>query len=200
MGGFRMFLIHISPQSLLIIAGFILLYPTASTLGILAAVTIHETGHLFAILLGGEKVDGIRITPFGLIIQRRDRICSYEKDLLILLAGPFANLVTGLLLSGHPNPVLAALAQASLSFCIVNILPVSSLDGGRALEILIRLLFPKLPAGRILRVLSFGTLFCLWIVSVYLMLTGLGGFSLFFFCFWLFASLFLKKPGISRFE
>lgn len=188
-----MFLIHISLQSLLIIAAFILLYPTSGTLGMMAAVCAHEAGHLFAILLSGEKVDGIRITPFGLIIQRRDRICSYGKDLLILLAGPFANLVCGLLFLGHPSPALAAFAASSLSFCLINILPVSSLDGGRALEILIMMLFPELPAKKILRFLSFGTLLCLWIAAVYLLLLDLGGFSLFFFCFWLFASIFLGK-------
>lgn len=188
-----MFLIHISFQSLLIISAFILLYPTSGTLGMMAAVCAHEMGHLFAILLCGEKVDGIRITPFGLIINRRDRICSYYKDLLILLAGPFANLVTGLLFLGHPNPGLAAFAQSSLSFCLINILPVSSLDGGRALEILLTMLFPMRNIKKAGRMISFGTLLCLWIAAVYLLLLDLGGFSLFLFCFWLFASIFLKK-------
>ena len=187
-----MFFIHISLPSLLIISGFILLFPTSATLALMGAVCVHEAGHLLAILLSGEQVDGIRITPFGLIILRRHKICSYERDVGILLAGPFANLLIGLLFFRHPIPGLAAFSASCLSFFLINVLPVRSLDGGRALEALLNRYFPDFPTERFLKYLSFTVLGLLWLLSIYLLLSNLGGFSLFLFCFWLFASIFLK--------
>lgn len=187
-----MFFIHISLPSLLLIAGFILLSPTSATLALMGAVCVHEMGHLLAILLTGGKVDGIRITPFGLMIARRERICSAETDLLVLLAGPFANLIFGLLFFGHPLPGIAAFASDNLSFALMNLLPVRPLDGGRALEIALSFRHPA-AAGRIVKFLSLSTLLILWVTSVGLMLDGSGGFSLFAFCVWLFFAVFLKK-------
>ncbi len=187
-----MFFIHISLPSFVCIAGFILLFPTSATLALMGAVCVHEMGHLLAILLSGGQVDGIQVTPFGLMIARRERICSAQTDLLILLAGPFANLLFGLLFFQHPLPGIAAFAADNLSFCLMNLLPVRPLDGGRALEIALALRHPR-AAGRIVKALSFGVLVVLWALSVILLLADLGGVSLLAFCFWLFFAVFLKK-------
>lgn len=189
-----MFFIHISLPSLLIISGFILLFPTSATLALMGAVCVHEAGHLLAILATGGRVDGITVTPFGLMIARREQVCSAKSDLAILLAGPFANLIAGLLFFRHPLPGLSAFAADNLSFCLMNLLPVRPLDGGRALEIALSFRHP-IVAGMAVKHLSFAVLLILWVVSVGLMLDGSGGLSLFAFCVWLFFAVFLKKTS-----
>ncbi|MGM9637942.1 MAG: hypothetical protein ACI3YK_08190 [Eubacteriales bacterium] len=187
-----MFFIHISLPAALIISAFILLYPTASTLSVILAVALHEIGHLILLLALGERVDGMTITPFGLIIHRRVRICPPTTDLWVHLAGPAANLILFLLLYPIPNPFFTGFAETNLFFGLLNLLPVSSLDGGQALAVLLSLFLSDRTAVRIRKFLSFGVLILLWLTAIYFVLFGYGGTSLLIFCIWLFASVFLK--------
>lgn len=187
-----LFFIRISLPAALMIGAFILLYPTVETLAVILAVALHEIGHLILLLALGEQVDGMRVTPFGLTIHRRVRICPPTTDLWVHLAGPAANLILFLLLYPIPNPFFSHFAETNLFFGLLNLLPISSLDGGQALAVLLSLFLSEQAADRVAKRMSFGVLILLWLTAIYLILFLQGGISLLFFCIWLFASVFLK--------
>lgn len=195
-----MFFIRISLPAAIIIVAYILLYPTAATLSMILAVGLHEIGHLVMLLALGERVDGLTVTPFGLTIHRRVRICPQTTDLLVYLAGPLANLFFSPVLFFIGNPMLSYFAEINLFFGLLNLLPASSLDGGQVLAVLLSFFFTDRTVDRIRKLLSFGILTLLWLTAIYCILFSYGGISLLFFCIWLFASVFLKgdrfAPGI----
>ena len=116
----------------------------------LIACAAHELGHIAAALLMGVYPDRLTLSAVGAELSLRNRtLIPYWKDLLIVLAGPLANLLFGLI------AVAADLwLPAFLNFGIgvFNLLPVLPLDGGRilfdALSVLVEAPWPE----RILRV------------------------------------------------
>lgn len=171
---------------------YVMLFPTVGTLMMFAAIAAHELGHIVPIILSGERVDSIALSPFGLSIRRSGRLCSYRFELIVYLFGPFANILAFLLFRGAYNPFLYAFAEQNLAFALLNLLPVKSLDGGRALETIVLMLGNERTAARIVNILSAAVLLVMWILSsVSLILYG-EGLSLFFFSCWLIFALFLK--------
>lgn len=172
---------------------YVMLFPTIGTLMMLFAIAVHELGHIVAIVLSGERVDSIGISPFGLSIRRSGRLCSYKTELLVYLFGPFANVLAFLLFHGANNPFLSSFAEQSLAFGILNLLPVRSLDGGRALETAFLMFGNEKTAETVVCILSAAVFLLMWLISVWSLLMYGEGLSLFAFSCWLFFSLFLKK-------
>lgn len=187
------FFIRISLPAALVIGGYILLYPTLSTLTTILAILIHESGHILMLMICREPIDGMRITPFGLIISRRQRICPPSVDLAVYLAGPLLGLTVALLFSGLSGSFWAQFSEYNFFFGLLNLLPIRSLDGGRAIGCLASVFFTDRVAEKIERLLSLATLCLLWLISVYDILMGFGGTSLLLLSVWLFFSLFLKE-------
>lgn len=94
----------------------------------LTACICHELGHLLAIAMAKGTVSAICIRTFGAEIHAE---CpTYGRDLLATLAGPMVNLVLFLLLTEPSYRWMNLLLGA------FNLLPLPSLDGGRALYLL----------------------------------------------------------------
>ena len=104
------------------------------------AVILHESSHLLAMRLYGCRRASVEILPGGVRIdspafesldRRRTTVC--------LLCAPAANLVAGslLLIVFRFSAFEAArdAAEINLALGAVNLLPLSFLDGGRALEV-----------------------------------------------------------------
>jgi membrane-associated protease RseP (regulator of RpoE activity) len=83
---------------------------------------------------------------------------------------------------------LGELAPLSLYLCLLNLLPIRSFDGGRALVCFLCDRRATLPdrAERILSVVSAIVLLLLWTVAVYLLLRRGSALSLYLFCLQLF--------------
>ena len=82
--------------------------------GLLACI-VHELGHIAAALACGGRVERLSLTMVGAELSFSYRTpLSYGRDSLVALAGPGANLLLG----------------------AFNLLPIPSLDGGRALYLL----------------------------------------------------------------
>ena len=64
-----------------------------------AAVLLHELGHIAAMTLLGVKIQRIRLTPFGIDLERGEA-GSIRSELMIHLSGPFTNLCLAVLLAG----------------------------------------------------------------------------------------------------
>lgn len=138
------------------------------------AALLHELGHLAALRLAGVDVKGISLTAFGAEIQVDTRYLSYPRDILCTLAGPLVNIALGLILARTSEDYL--FAGANLLQGGFNLLPISGLDGARALHLVVSWVFDPAVADRFCRVVEtvFAAVFTL--AAVYLVLrhhTGL---------------------------
>lgn len=95
----------------------------------------HELGHLGALRLAGAGVERFRLTAFGAEIQADTRYLPYGREILCTLAGPAVNLLLALVLARVAGDYM--LAGANLLLGLFNLLPMASLDGGRALFLLV---------------------------------------------------------------
>lgn len=119
---------------------FFALFPAAAALGhlwvlliVLASAFLHESAHLLAGLSFGLRPKSLDITPVGLAVgfPRIDYLTTCQKYALYL-SGPAASLAAAL---GAFLADLSAAFYINMAFFAFNMLPVRSLDGGRALGV-----------------------------------------------------------------
>ncbi len=109
----------------------------------------HELGHLAALRLAGAKVERIRLTAFGAEIRADTRYLPYGREILCTLAGPAVNLALALIFARISGEYV--LAGANLLLGVFNLLPIPSLDGGRALYLAVSWLTDPMLADRFCR-------------------------------------------------
>lgn len=143
--------------------------------GIVSAA-VHETAHILAAALLGEKIARVRLNLFGAEITRQSRH-GYQQDIIISLAGPIANLALFLFfaaLSGMQNKW----TLANLVLGAFNLLPIEPLDGGQALLGFLCMHVPPEAAERTSELLSFGMLLPLAAAGFYMLLRSRWNFTL----------------------
>lgn len=138
---------------------FAVLLGAESIMDLLLYSSLHEAGHLILLYLCGGKPDSLRLSYYGLALKYGTYLTKF-KECLVLLAGPFVNLVLYLILKNEINLLLF----------MMNMLPVYPIDFGRV----IRLFSCKLS-----KVMSYITLAVLIPLAVY-MLAVYKSFSLIF--------------------
>lgn len=112
--------------------------------------SLHELGHLIALILCGGRADSLTLSFYGLALKY-STLLSRTRESFVLIAGPIVNLVLYLLFRNDINLLLF----------ILNMLPVYPIDFGR----IIRLYNYNL--SKILGVIS---LIALVILSLYLLI------------------------------
>lgn len=135
----------------------------------------HELGHLGALRLAGAEVESVRLTAFGAEIQADTRYLPYGREILCTLAGPAVNLVLALVLARAAGDYV--LAGANLLLGLFNLLPVPSLDGGRALFLLVSWALDPIAADAASR--TVGRCCSLALIAIALVLTLWHGAGLF---------------------
>lgn len=128
----------------------------------------HELGHLGALRLAGAEVERLRINAFGAEIQADTRYLPYGREILCTLAGPAVNLLLALVLARVAGDY--ALAGANLLLGGFNLLPVPSLDGGRALFLLVSWRADPMAADQVCRAVGRGCSLLLTITALLLTL------------------------------
>lgn len=119
-----------------ILLGAALLIGAGEVLPLVAiAALCHELGHLAALRVVGARVERLRFSAFGAEIRADTRYLPYGKEIFCTLAGPAVNLALAFIFARVSGDYL--LAGANLLQGIYNLLPLPSLDGGRALHLLI---------------------------------------------------------------
>lgn len=122
--------------------GFVLVFSLFYFLdesGIFAAVLIsaaaHELGHMFAILLMGTGVTGIRLELTGAAITYDNRRVSYWGEAFIAAMGPVFGVAFSILTASLSRFGDRFYIISGVSFCLsaLNLLPAVSLDGGMIL-------------------------------------------------------------------
>lgn len=128
---------------------------------------IHECGHLLVGLLLGERPEVIKLTPFGLSMIFKINTYEYNrkiknanllelKRIFIFIAGPITNIIIAIIFIfiGRSNMNLEFIIYSNLIIAIFNLLPISPLDGGRAIKSFLHILFGKMKSEKIINDIS----------------------------------------------
>lgn len=118
----------------LLAAWFLLANGWRPLLTVLGAAAVHETGHWLLLRLLGARVLSLRLSALGAVLETDSGRLSYGGELAAVLAGPAANLLAALALTGDERFLTAV--GANVVLCAFNLLPIRPLDGGRALYLL----------------------------------------------------------------
>lgn len=128
------------------------LFKANQVLEILLYSSLHELGHLFALLILGKLPYLIKFSYYGFAMKYDDNI-SRKDETIVLLFGPLVNLALFLLFGNYINLILFAL----------NFLPVFPLDFGRVL----RLYLPRISRYISIVFLILICIFCVFMVIYY---------------------------------
>ncbi len=94
---------------------------------------LHESGHLFAMLLTGKRAKKINLGYFGIKIVTENRFLPPFKEAFIAFAGPLVNFLLFAILKAIGKNDYSTI---SLGLAVFNLLPVSMLDGGHIISAL----------------------------------------------------------------
>ncbi len=136
----------------------------------LGAVVVHETSHLAAMVLLGDKVSEASLSALGLrVISDKGSSLSDTGQAVVSLAGPASNWLCwgAAIFLGFGN---TSFANVSLALGLVHSLPVEPLDGGLALRYFLRRMAGEQEAERISRGVSVVLLFPLAVLGFLLLL------------------------------
>lgn len=116
----------VSGQAFVLWALLLLTLPLNWLLAAIIAACWHETCHALAVVLCGGKIWGLHLKGTG--VQMEVSPLNRWQTLLCALAGPCGSFLLLLLAPWFPRLALCGLGQGAF-----NLLPVSPLDGGRAM-------------------------------------------------------------------
>lgn len=130
----------------------------------LAAVLVHELGHLAGACLAGVSLRRFGTAGGGLHLDFAMETVSYRQELAVLFSGSALGLLS--LLFCH-NPVYRICA---LCLNLANLLPVPGMDGGGILACLLHQRLDAYRAERICRGVSLGGAVLLWLGGMWIVL------------------------------
>ncbi len=99
------------------------------------SVLIHECAHIIASGFLGVGISRVDIHPFGVCaILKNGYINSSEKEFFIAFCGPLTSLILAFLSLCAKPPLWDFIFSVNMCICIVNLLPILPLDGGRMIK------------------------------------------------------------------
>lgn len=171
------FLNLVSPGFFLIVTVFALGQGWNLLGSILLASGLHEAGHWVALRMLGGRAEGFHLAAWGARMVCGTGL-SYAREIVAVMAGPAVNLLCGFFCARAAEYFHWTdgylYAGAHILLGCFNLLPISVLDGGRALELAISLWADPWLARRIVGVLSLLTLTVLTISAVWAIVKSQG--------------------------
>ena len=99
----------------------------------LAAITAHESGHIFVLIRRKIKITKIHLRLFGLLIYTDGHLSSYESDLTTACAGILANFLVAViflfLYFVFNIYYFGLLFAANVITLLFNSIPIKGFDG-----------------------------------------------------------------------
>lgn len=132
---------------------------------LLAAVGIHESGHVWAMRRMGLQTRGFYFIPFfgGMAVSESAFPTAYSEGYIAIM-GPIWGLFTAtasyLLFLTTGNQLFEVAACWIAFFNLINLIPVHPLDGGRIMRALLRSLSGKASIALWLVIFASGIIFC----------------------------------------
>lgn len=148
---------------------------------------IHESGHLFSMLLFSIKPRSVKLRMFDIVIDA-DCDKSLFADLIITLSGPLFNFLSAFVFYF----VNETMCIVSVLLGVFNLLPLESFDGGHALYLLLCRKLSVHTSLLIIRVLTFIFLVPILALGVLVLFYSKYNYSLLLIALYLLAVLFLK--------
>lgn len=131
----------VEPSFLLTLAVFFMGGDFFHTFIMLFSALIHESGHFFALGIYGVRIKTLVLGLFGGTLILEKKLVSYKKDAVIALSGSLFNFLAAtlafLFLRLNFSEHLFFFFLSNLFYAFFNLLPISTLDGGRVLLSLI---------------------------------------------------------------
>lgn len=152
------------------------------------AYLIHELGHLFFAYIMGAKISKIRGGVFHLSLSYDTKGISYLKEAIVCFGGIIFNLLTVLIIlmiNPSNSDTLSTFLVFNFSLALMNLYPVSILDGGNILKSLFLWKMSGDVAEKLHKWISFFSAVLMWLFSVYMQIIFSTNISL------LFISIFL---------
>ncbi len=174
------------------IAAVSLFFMLEPSIGISAvfSVLIHESGHLLMGGLCGARIRRITLATPGAVIEF-DRTFGYHDGILVYGAGIFFNLISGAFATVFGEKYIVFMLF-SLGYALINMIPISGLDGGRLLECVLSFFLSYRVHDTVCKWISFLSLFFLWQCSIYILFKTQINISPFIVCIFLFFELFCR--------
>ena len=137
----RKFRIH--PITLTIFFSIVVYGDIALYAMLFGSLLVHEVGHIIAAHLCKMTIKSCVLYPYGAeIIFVNGEHMTPRQMFVIALAGPFATLCLAVSTFFMPQPFHDHLLSIQMYLLLFNMLPIWSLDGGRAIYACILMFFP----------------------------------------------------------
>ena len=146
---------------------------------LILAYSVHEAGHVFFSCIAGAKIRKIKGRVFKLSLVYDTGSISYLREALICSGGIIFNLITAFfsyLCVKNPQSTFVIL---NFSLALMNLCPVSILDGGGILKSLLLIKTRQDVAEKICFCVSFAMAMIMWLITVYLQIVFMANVSLF---------------------
>ncbi|MBE6903772.1 MAG: hypothetical protein E7480_04100 [Ruminococcaceae bacterium] len=130
----------------------------------------------------GADIQAITLLPFGASVKLGQMpIISYKNEMFISLCAPLLNgtiAIIFIIIAKMLNIYLGFLIACNLIMCFMNLMPVSELDGGRALSSFLKILLPLQKAELISDIISVLFLVPIIALGIYFLISTGYNFSL----------------------
>lgn len=107
---------------------------TGAGIPVIAAVILHECGHIFALHIVNGRIPFMCFEPFG-IRMVRSGLLTYQQEFWVYSGGVLANAAA--LLVTVPFFGWCKFALVNLGLLLFHLLPIGRLDGGQLLRIVL---------------------------------------------------------------
>lgn len=157
----------------------------------------HETGHISAVQKFGGKIKSVELGAFGGRITLGEELSfSPAEDALIAFSGPLVNIILSLISAlfylTAKNDFFSMAAGINFGMAFFNLLPVSSLDGGRIFSYFCGKNLSDKSAGVVTSAVSFAFLSLILFLGFFLIIREGGNFSLLITCSYLLMLSFIR--------
>lgn len=155
-----------------------------------AACVLHEAAHCAAIWGLGGRISGLRLSATGAeLTLSGTRPLGHTAQFLTAVSGPVANLAAALvaarLAERGGEEALWVFAGLNLGLAGFNLLPMSQLDGGRALRSLAGIFLPETAADALAAALSWAACAAILVLGGLLFWQNRTNFTMLLTALWL---------------